>query len=121
MCMKDYMARLREEAQRREQERKKAQALQSSAKPDEEQNADIDVAKYLGVSEEEVSVCCGSTCPHCDMFLDKAIALVELGSPHHLFMNPSQEEIFKEALEIYRQDRTEYAFLRQELMDRMRS
>jgi hypothetical protein len=110
------MARLRQEALARQKARKACPPGENRA----EDGADARVAGYLGVSEAMVSSCCGSICPHCDVFLDKAIALVELGLSHHLFMNPSQEEFFNEALEIYRLDRTGYIARRQELMDRMR-
>ncbi|MDH5510844.1 MAG: hypothetical protein OEZ32_10885 [Nitrospinota bacterium] len=117
--MKDPMARLREEAARKELERK-AEKEHATEATGEEAAVDREVAEYLGAEEEEVAACCGSICPHCDMFLDKAIALVQLGRPHHLFMNPSQAEKFREAMEIYERDRSEYIARRQELMERMR-
>lgn len=80
----------------------------------------LQVAEYTGKPLLEISYCCGNICPHCQTFLDKAIALVELGYKHHLFMNPIQEELFEEALDIYRRDRKEYEMRKQELMDRMR-
>ncbi len=74
----------------------------------------------MGVSIDEVADCCGNICPHCEIFLDKAIALEELGYQHHLFMNPTQEEMFREALEIYRNDHKEFNLRKLQLMDRMR-
>jgi len=118
--MKDHMASLREEAARKQQERQKEKQQGSAAGRDDEEEASREVAEYLGVEEDLVANCCGSICPHCDIFLDKAIALVELGRPHHLFMNPSQEEKFHQALELYRKDRAQYAVRRQDLMESMR-
>jgi len=115
--VKDHMARLRQEALARQKARE-ADGPKPKAAPGED--TDKQVADYLGVGEAQVSACCGSICSHCEMFLDKAIALVELGRPHHLFMNPSQERMFAEALSIYRNNREEYEKRKTELMDRMR-
>jgi hypothetical protein len=54
------------------------------------------------------------------MFLDKAIALEELGYTHHLFMNPTQEDMFAEVRKIFRKNHQEYNRRRQEFMERMR-
>ncbi|MDH4185124.1 MAG: hypothetical protein OEV92_12930 [Nitrospinota bacterium] len=118
--MKDPMARLRQEALEKEQARRKEKDHPRPEPAGRQDKADLEVAQFLEVSPEMVSACCGSICAHCDIFLDKAIALVELGYPHHLFMNSSQEEKFEQALELFRKDRAEYKIRRQELMDSMR-
>lgn len=119
--MSDLIKRLRESALERQKERERAkEAFDHEAFIDGERDRNRQAAKYLGMDENVVTNCCGSICPHCEMFLDKAIALEELGHSHHLFMNPSQEEVFNEALRIYREDRREYERRRMELMDRMR-
>ncbi len=119
--MTDFLSRLREEAA--EKARKREEESRPKGKtgivPQEEKKI-LKVAKYLGISKEEVGACCGSICPHCNIFLDKAIALEELGYPNHLYMNPTQEQIFKEALEIYRDDRKDYEARKTELIERMR-
>lgn len=79
-----------------------------------------EIAEYTGKPVYEIAYCCGNICPHCQTFLDKAIALVELGYNHHLLMNPVQEEYFQDALRVFRGDRMEYEMRKQELMDRMR-
>ena len=119
--MTDFMKRLREQAAVMASKRA-GEAHEPKRKKLAEEEAEINakVADFLGASPEETAHCCGSICPHCDIFLDKAIALVELGYPSHLFMNPSQEELFEEALRLYRSDLGKYQVNKRELMDRMR-
>ena len=117
--MNDIFSRIREAAEKKAKERTENQAKKDPS-ADDETLISQEVADYLGVSKEEVENCCGNICPHCDIFLAKAIALEELGYKHHLFMNPSQEEMFKEALSIYRKDIKEYKNREHELMDKMR-
>lgn len=118
--MSDFLSRLRKKAELQSAEREKALREKKEKSDSEETMIAIEVADYLGVTTDEIVACCGSICPHCDTFLDKAIALEELGYKNHLFMNPVQEEFFMEALEIYRNDRKEYARLKDELINRMR-
>lgn len=119
--MSDFMKRLRDSALENQKRREEArETTDHEALLDAEREKNRQAAEFLGMDENVVANCCGSICPHCEMFLDKAIALEELGHSHHLFMNPSQEEVFNEALRIYREDRHEYERRRGELMDRMR-
>ncbi|VAX18044.1 hypothetical protein MNBD_NITROSPINAE01-1091 [hydrothermal vent metagenome] len=118
--MNDIFSRMRDEANKKARERTENQEKNENPQPETEAQVSQEVADYLGVSKEEIDNCCGNTCPHCDIFLSKAIALEELGHKHHLFMNPSQEEMFKDAQAIYRKDIKEYEKREQELMDRMR-
>lgn len=119
--MKDIFKGLREQARNLEKTRReKERATRESELADKLEDANRRVAEFLGVTAEEVESCCGSICPNCDMFLDKAIALVELGYPPHLFMNPVQTEMFEDALRIYRDDPKDYQARKKELMDRMR-
>jgi len=119
--MTDYLKRLREEALAKERDRKTARREASRRRLDHQNEETVrQVARFLEVAPEMVDSCCGSICPDCDMFLDKAIALVELGHPPHLFMNPTQEDLFGEAVGIFRDDRKEYEARKRELMDRMR-
>lgn len=119
--MKDLFSRLRVEAAEKARKREEVNRLKgkTGAVPREEKKI-AEVARYLGISKEEVGACCGSICPHCNVFLDKAIALEELGYQNHLYMNPSQEQNFKDALTIYRDDRKEYEARKTELIERMR-
>jgi hypothetical protein len=119
--MDDFFKRLRDQAITHKAELNKERSHKKN--PENTQLSDAvfqQVAEYTGKPFLEVAYCCGNICPHCQTFLDKAIALVELGYKHHLFMNPVQEEFFEDALAIYRRDRKEYEIRKQELMDRMR-
>ncbi len=118
--MSDYLDKLRQQAAESQNQRKKSRQESASGEKDQSSDVSEKVAKLLGVTTEMVDNCCGSICPHCDMFLDKAVSLVELGYPHHLLMNPTQEAMFEEAREIYLRDRKEYETRKTELMDRMR-
>ncbi|VAX16958.1 hypothetical protein MNBD_NITROSPINAE04-1206 [hydrothermal vent metagenome] len=119
--MGDFMKQLRDQALEKEKDRKKAD---SESLEDDRNNSDAvksrELADFLGVTPEVADACCGSICPHCDLFLDKAIALEQLGYPHHLFMNPTQEEVYKEAKEIFEKDRKEYDTQKKELIERMK-
>ena len=120
--MDDIFKKLRDQALDRSAEIKKENDLRrkmSGEKPVDDPVM-LEVAEYLGKPVNDVAYCCGSICPHCQIFMDKAIALIELGYDHHLFMNPVQEGQFQEALEIFRRDRMEYEMSKQELMDLMR-
>jgi len=119
--MGDFMKELRDQALEKEKNRKKAdiESFKASSKSSEAVKSSK-LAEFLGVTPEIADACCGSICPHCDLFLDKAIALVQLGYPHHLFMNPTQEEVYKEALELFEKDRKEYEQQKEVLIQRMR-
>lgn len=119
--MTDFLSRLREEAAEKAKKREEENRVEDKTGIVSEENKKIaEVAEYLGMSKDEVEVCCGSICPHCDTFLDKAIALEELGYQNHLYMNPTQQEQFKEALQIYRNDPKDYEARKTELIERMR-
>lgn len=120
--MEDIFKKLRDQALEHSAELKKENDLRRKASGERRADDPVmrEVAEYTGQPLNEVAYCCGSICPHCQIFLDKAIALVELGYNHHLFMNPIQEERFQEALSVFRRDRMEYEMSKQELMDRMR-
>lgn len=120
--MEDIFKKLRDQALDRSAERKKESDLRRKTSAEKLADDPVmrEVAEYIGQPVNEVAYCCGNICPHCQTFLDKAIALVELGHEHHLLMNPVQEEQFQEALNIFRRDRMEYEMSKQELMDRMR-
>lgn len=118
--MSDIFSRMREEAEKKAQKRNENDNKKQTTNGDDETRISAEVAEFLGISKEEVEDCCGNTCPHCDIFLSKAIALEELGYEHHLFLNPTQQEMFKDALAIYRRDIKEYERKEQELMDEMR-
>lgn len=110
---------MRDQAKAKELEKRNAAPRKDQDR--EHEDAIIrEVADFLGITPTEAEYCCGNICPHCQTFLDKAIALVELGHPHHLIMNPMQESMFADALEIFRRDRKEYTVRKQELMNRMR-
>ena len=78
------------------------------------------VADFTGIDYDEIEFCCGNCCPDCESFLDKAIALVELGFKHHLFLNPVQQEVFDEALALFQTARTDYDAKKQSFIDRLR-
>lgn len=120
--MEDIFKKLREQAMDRSAELKKEsdQRRKASSENQVDDSVMLEVAEYLGKPIDDVTYCCGNICPHCQMFLDKAIALIELGYDHHLFMNPIQEDKFQNALEIFRRDKMEYEMSKQELMDSMR-
>ncbi|MBI5816034.1 MAG: hypothetical protein HZB29_10565 [Nitrospinae bacterium] len=119
--MGDLFGKMRDQAKAAEKLRHEKHEREKSAHGhDAGESMTASVAKFTGLPAEEVEYCCGSICPHCQVFLDKAIALIELGYPHHLFMNPAQEEVFNEAIELFRKDRTLYMLRKQELMDKMR-
>jgi len=112
--------KIRREAAEKEQARNKS--ADGSENPMEaESHLQRQVAEKIGRSQEEVAYCCGSTCPSCDVFLDKAMALEELGHKHHLFLNPVQWEIFEKALALYRTDRAEYERQKPEIITALRS
>lgn len=120
--MQDIFKKLRDQAIEHSAELKKESDLRRKASGEKMPDDHImrEVAEYIGKPLDEVTYCCGNICPHCQTFLDKAIALVELGHEHHLLMNPVQEERFQEALNVFRRDRMQYEMSKQELMDRMR-
>ncbi|MBI4667531.1 MAG: hypothetical protein HY751_14105 [Nitrospinae bacterium] len=118
--MEDIFSKLRQEAIQKAEERTKASPANEGSKPFDDERIVRQVAEFTGLSVDEVAYCCGNICPHCETFLDKAIALVELGYGHHLFMNPMQEDYFTDALDTFRRDRREYELKKQDLMDRMR-
>ena len=120
--MEDIFKKLRSQAKDREAELKKESALRHKTSGEKLIDDSVlrEIAEYIGKPVYEVAYCCGSICPHCQMFLDKAIALIDLGYNHHLLMNPIQEEYFQDALKVFRSDRMEYEMRKQELMDRMR-
>ncbi len=115
--MSDIFQKLREKASRDEARR---EAEGKADAPDPEVELHRQVAELTGLSPEEVGYCCGSICPHCESFLDKAIGLVELGRPHHLFLNPVQQERFDEALALFRDDRKAYDLRKKELIASLR-
>ena len=115
--MTDHFARLRQQALEKETERKRKSA---HAPSNDASQLDKQVAAFTGIEDEVVASCCGSICSNCDVFLDKAIALEELGHPHHLFMNRGQEEKFGKALALFREEKEEYQKRRQEIIDSMR-
>ena len=120
--MEDIFKKLRSQAKDREAELKKEKDLRHKTSGENPLDDSVmrEVAEYIGEPVSEVAYCCGNICPHCQTFLDKAIALIELGYDHHLLMNPIQEDYFKDALGIFRRDRKEYEMSKQTLMDRMR-
>ncbi len=119
--MGDFMKQLRDQALEKEKNREKTR---SESLADNGNSSDAvksrELADFLGVTPEVADACCGSICPHCDLFLDKAIALEQLGYPHHLFMNPTQEEVYKKAKELFEKDRKEYEQLKPGLIEKMR-
>jgi hypothetical protein len=120
--MDDIFKKLRDQALDRSAELKRESDLRRKASGEKPAEDPVmrEVAEYLGQPVNDVAYCCGNICPHCQIFLDKAIALIELGHDHHLFMNPVQEDQFQNALGIFRRDRMEYETSKQELMDAMR-
>lgn len=119
--MSDFMKELRERALEKEKNRKKAQSESlTEGRDDGQALKSRKLAEFLGVTPEIADACCGSICPHCDLFLDKAIALERLGYSHHLFMNPTQEQVYKEALKLFTQDRNEYDLRKKEFVRRMK-
>lgn len=120
--MDDIFKKLRDQALDRSAELKKEsdQRRKVSADKPVDDPVMLEVAEYIGKPVDDVAYCCGNICPHCQIFLDKAIALIELGYDHHLFMNPVQEDQFQGALGMFRRDKMEYEMSKQELMDSMR-
>lgn len=120
--MDDIFKKLRDQALNRSAEIKKENELRrkTSGERAVDDSIMLEVAEYLGKPLDDVAYCCGNICPHCQMFLDKAIALIELGYEHHLFMNPTQEDQFQGALSMFRRDKMEYEMCKQELMNAMR-
>ncbi|MBI4827542.1 MAG: hypothetical protein HY804_01815 [Nitrospinae bacterium] len=120
--MNDFLKRMREQALATEQHRHEQPHLTEEERLRAEMlRVAMEVAHYLGWTREMVENCCGSVCPHCELFLDKALALMELGYPHHLFLNPMQEEVLRETQELFRRDRKEYEIRKEELMNRMKA
>lgn len=120
LSMSDIFKKLRDEAAQKA-ERRAAERSPDPARVDPENDPVMaEVADLTGLPVWEVAYCCGAICPHCETFLDKAIALVDMGHPHHLFMNPVQQERFAEALALYRRDRKEYDLRKPELIASMR-
>lgn len=119
--MADFMKQLRDQALEKEKNRKKAQSEFIEADSNNSEAVKSrELAEFLGVTPVIADACCGYICPDCDLFLDKAVALEQLGYPHHLFINPTQEEVYKEALELFENDRNEYDRRKQELIRGMR-
>lgn len=119
--MNDFMKGLREQAVEKEKGRKNGGPRSKKEFLREKEKAKIDeVAEFLNTSPELVENCCGYTCPDCQMFLDKALALEKLGHDSHLFLNPTQEEVYAEAKKLFNEDREEYSRRRNELMNAMR-
>lgn len=120
--MEDIFKKLREQALDRSAklEKENVQRRKTPGEKPADDSVMLEVAEYLGKPVNDVTYCCGNICPHCQTFLDKAIALIELGYSHHLFMNPIQEDQFQNALRMFRRDRMEYEMSKQELMDSMR-
>lgn len=120
--MNDFLKQMREQALADEHHRHEQPHLTEEERLRAEMlRVAMEVARYLGWTREMVENCCGSVCPQCELFLDKALALMELGHPHHLFLNPMQEEVLREAQELFRRDRKEYEMRKQDLMDRMKA
>jgi len=120
--MTDHQKRLREQALAAKQHRHEQPHLTEEQRQRAEMlRVALEVAQYLGWTREAVENCCGSVCPHCELFLDKALALMELGYHHHLFLNPMQEDVLREAHALFQRDRKEYEIRKQDLMNRMRT
>jgi hypothetical protein len=119
--MTNLFSKLREQALSDEKQRREnSDEIRKKSGERAEDRVFEAVAELIERDVEEVAACCGSICPKCDMFLDKAVALRALDNPHHLFMNPTQNEIFEKALNMFLEDKKEYQANRLELMERLR-
>ena len=113
------MKDLKDKAAGKEQARKSKAEVRKERVAQERNNAEK-IAGKLGITQEIVEHCCGSVCPDCVQFLDIAITREELGLKSHLTLNPTQQEAFAKALEIYRRDKDEYKRVKGELIKSIR-